>query len=66
MPGDDYVARINHAADECLGRCFRSSTPPELTLTGFCRELEEERLWSKPDVELVRTIVSKALAQRAG
>jgi hypothetical protein len=66
MPEDDYVARINQAADEGLGRCFRSSTPPELTLTGFCRELETERQWSKADVELVRTIVSRALAQRRG
>lgn len=64
MPSDDYVARINQAADECLGRCFRSSTPPDLTLRGFCSELEQERGWVKNDIELVRNIVSQALLQR--
>jgi len=64
MPGNEYTARINQAADECLGRCLQSSTPPHLTLSGFCRELEEERRWRMDDVELVRTIVSNALARQ--
>jgi hypothetical protein len=64
MPGDEYTARINQAADECLDRCLRSSTPTNLTLSGFCRELEDERRWRKDDVEIVRSIVTKALALR--
>jgi len=60
----DSVARINHAVDECLDRCLKSSTPGHLTLEGYCCELREDPDWSGDEVNQVRSIVLRLLAAR--
>ena len=62
---DDLVARINQAVDECLDRCSQASTPPAITVDGYCRELLDDRQWPPTDVEEVRKIATRILIQRA-
>jgi hypothetical protein len=57
----DLVAKINRAVDECLDRCSQSSTPPELTVAGFCDELRVDPLWLDHEVDLVRSALERAL-----
>jgi hypothetical protein len=57
----DLVAKINRAVDDCLGRCSQSSTPPEITVRGFCAELSADPTWSSSEVDLVRTTVQRTL-----
>jgi hypothetical protein len=63
MP-DDVVARMNQAVDECLERCSNASTPPALTIEGYCRDLKDNG-WDDADVELVRRVATRALVDRA-
>lgn len=66
MPNpNDQIARLNQAVDECLGRCSQASTPPNLTVEGYCRELQQERGWDNAEVQQVREIVTRALVRRA-
>lgn len=58
----DAVARINSAVDECLDRCLKSSTPGNLTLAGYCRDLRDDPDWSSEEIEQVRSIVLRILA----
>ena len=62
---NDQIARMNQAVDECLGRCSQASTPPALTIEGYCRELHEERGWDNAEVHQVREIATRTLVQRA-
>jgi len=65
MPNsDDQVARINLAVDECLDRCAKASTPPALTVQGYCQELTASG-WSEADVRLVSSAATRVLVQRA-
>jgi len=61
---DDLTSRINQAVDECLDRCSKSSTPPGITIDGFCRELLDERAWRQPDVDQVNAIVTRIMIQQ--
>jgi hypothetical protein len=58
----DLVSRINQAVDECLDRCSKSSTPPDITIDGFCQELLKQG-WPEADVEQVRQIATRAVIQ---
>lgn len=60
---DDFVARINQAVDECLGRCSQAGVPPAITVDGYCRELLHERQWQPNDIEAVRKIAARIVIQ---
>lgn len=60
---DDRTTRINAAIDECLDRCSKSSTPPGITLQGFCAELHEQG-WSDEDIKVVQTTAARIVRQQ--
>ena len=61
---DAAVSRINLAVDECLDRCGMASTPPALTVEGFCQELLAAG-WDEGEVKLVSSSATRVLIQRA-
>ena len=58
----DAVARINHAVDECLDLCLKSSTPGHLTLDGYCQQLRDDPDWTHEQIDQVRSIVLRILS----
>ena len=60
----EAVARINHAVDECLDRCLKSSTPGHLTLEGYCGDLLKDPSWNSEEIDQVRSIVLRLLSAR--
>jgi len=58
------LSRINLAVDQCLERCSKASTPPALTIEGFCKELLAAG-WDAVEIKLVSSSVTRVLVQRA-
>ena len=62
----DLVARINRAVDDCLNACTGSGGNVRRRLGEFCDRLGKNAEWSREEVELIRSIALRVVAEREG
>jgi len=60
---DAATARINTTVDQCLDRCLKGPKTPLATLADFIDELRENEGWSEPEIDVVRSVTARLLAQ---